>query len=328
MSKKLSISKALREALHEEMTKDENVFIIGEDMAVMGNVFGITKGFLEEFGPKRIYDSPISELGFSGMAVGAAICGMRPVVEWMYVDFASLALDPVMNQAAKLRYMSGGQFNMPIVFRAPIGTGRRNAAQHSQCLESLFVGIPGIKVVCPSTAKDAKGLLKSAIRDNDPVVFLEHRLIYAKKEEIPEEEYTIPLGEADIKREGSDVTVITWSRQVYFALEAAEELEKIGISVEVLDLRSLVPLDWDAIEKSVSKTHRVIVLEEGAVRGGVGAELSAKITERIFDELDAPVHRVGAMNVAAPFCPVLEDEMFPHPEDVVSEVKKIMNIAD
>ena len=185
MSKKLSLSKALREALHEEMIRDENVFIIGEDMAVMGNVFGICKGFLEEFGPKRIYDTPISELGFTGMAVGAAMCGMRPVVEWMYNDFATLCLDPVMNQAAKLRYMSGGQLNMPVVFRAPIGTGRRNAGQHSQCLESLFVGIPGLKVVCPCTAKDAKGLLKSAIRDDDPVVFLEHKLIYAKQEEIP-----------------------------------------------------------------------------------------------------------------------------------------------
>jgi pyruvate dehydrogenase E1 component beta subunit len=325
MTKTLSISKALREGLHEEMVRDENVIVLGEDMAVMGNVFGITTGFLEEFGPNRVMDTPISESGFTGMAVGAAMRGIRPVVEWMYDDFITVCLDPVMNQAAKIRYMTGGQVTVPIVFRAPMGAGRRNAGQHSQCLEALFTHVPGLKVVCPSTAADAKGLLKSAIRDNDPVVFLEHKLLYAKKEEIPEGEYLIPLGKADVKREGKDVTIITWSRQVYFSLDAAKELEKEGIDVEVLDLRTLVPLDWEAVKESVTKTHKVIIVEEGVKRGGVGAELSAQITEELFDELDAPVERVAGLNIVSPFSPPLEDAGFPHPEDIVKAVKKILN---
>jgi pyruvate dehydrogenase E1 component beta subunit len=323
--KKISISKAISEGLHEEMVRDENVIILGEDMGKMGNVFAITQGFQEEFGANRVIDTPISESGFLGMSVGAALVGIRPVAELMYVDFIGVSLDPIMNQAAKMRYMTGGQVHVPMVLRAPMGSGRRNAGQHSQCLESLFTGIPGLKVVCPSTAKDAKGLIKSAIRDEDPVIFLEHRLIYAKKEQIPEEEYTIPLGEADIKREGKDVTVITWSRQVYFALDAAKELEKEGIDVEVLDLRSLVPLDWEAIKKSVCKTHNVVVVHEGARRGGFGGELSAQITEDLFDELDSPVERVAALNVVAPFAPTLEDELFPHPKDIVAAVKKVLN---
>ena len=243
----LRVSKAIREGLHEEMVRDENVIVLGEDMAVMGNVFAITQGFLDEFGPLRVIDTPISESGFTGMAVGMAMRGLRPVVEWMYDDFIGVCLDPVMNQAAKMRYMTGGQVKVPIVFRAPIGAGRRNAGQHSQCLEALFTHIPGLKVVCPSTAADAKGLLKSAIRSDDPVVFLEHKLLYAKKEDIPEGEYLIPLGKADIKRPGKDLTIITWSRQVYFSLEAAETLSSQGIDAEVIDLRSLVPLDWEAI---------------------------------------------------------------------------------
>ncbi len=323
--KKISISKAISEGLHEEMLRDENVIVLGEDMAKMGNVFAITQGFLEEFGPNRVIDTPISESGFLGMSVGAAMRGIRPVAELMYVDFIGVSFDPIMNQAAKMRYMTGGQVHVPMVLRAPMGSGRRNAGQHSQCLESLFTGIPGLKVVCPSTAKDAKGLIKAAIRDEDPVIFLEHRLIYAKKEEIPEEEYIIELGKADIKREGKDVTIITWSRQVYFALEAAEELAKEGIDVEVLDLRSLVPLDWEAIKESVCKTHNVVVVHEGVKRGGFGGELSAQITEDLFDELDAPVERVAALNVVAPFAPTLEDAFFPHPEDITKAVKKLLN---
>lgn len=326
MSRKLSYSKALREGLYEEMKNDENVIVLGEDMATMGSVFGITTGFLDEFGPNRIMDTPISESGFTGMAVGAAMRGVRPVVEWMYNDFISVCLDPVMNQAAKLRYMTGGQVTIPVVFRAPMGAGRRNAGQHSQCLEALFTHIPGLKVVCPATPKDAKGLLKAAIRDNDPVVFLEHKLLYAKKGEVPEEEYIIPLGKADIKREGKDITVITWSRQVLFALDAAEELEKIGVDVEVLDLRTLVPLDWDAIKASIKKTHHVVVVEEGVKRGGIGAELSAEIMEELFDELDAPVERVAGLNIVSPFSPALEDEGYPNEKDIVEAVKKVLNI--
>jgi pyruvate dehydrogenase E1 component beta subunit len=272
-----------------------------------------------------VIETPISELGFTGMAVGAAMRGIRPVVELMYNDFISVSLDPVMNQAAKLRYMTGGQLTMPMVIRAPMGAGRRNAGQHSQCLEALFAHIPGLKVVCPSTAKDAKGLIKAAIRDNDPVIFLEHKLLYAKKEEIPEEEYIIPLGEADVKREGKDITIITWSRQVYFALDAAKELAKSGIDAEVLDLRTLVPLDWEAIKKSVLKTHNVVVVEEGVKRGGFGGEISAQIMEELFDELDSPVERVAGLNIVSPFSPPLEDANFPQVNDIVGAVKKVLN---
>lgn len=325
MSKKLTVSKALREGLHEEMVRDGKVVVLGEDMADMGSVFGITTGFLDEFGPMRVWDTPISESGFTGMAVGMAMRGLRPVVEWMYDDFISCCLDPVMNQAAKLRYMTGGQLTLPLVFRAPMGAGRRNAGQHSQCLESLFVHIPGIKVVCPSTAADAKGLLKAAIRDDDPVVFLEHKLLYAKKEDIPEGEYLVELGKADIKRPGKDLTIITWSRQVYFALEAAEKLAAEGRDVEVLDLRTLVPLDWDAVKQSVSKTHNIIIVEEGVKRGGVGAELSAEIMEDLFDELDSPVVRVAGANVVSPFSPPLEDAVFPQVNDIIAAVRRVLN---
>ena len=285
MSKKITVSKAIGEALHEEMLRDEKVFIMGEDMAVMGNVFAITKGFLEEFGPNRVIDTPISEEGFVGMAVGAAVRGMRPVVELMYDDFATECADPLFNQAAKIRYMTGGQCNVPMVLRAPMGSGRRNAGQHSQSLENFFCHFPGLKVVAPSSAEDAKGLLKTAIRDDDPVVFLEHKLLYAHKEEIPEGEYTIPLGEAKVKREGKDLTIISWSREVNFSLEAAETLAQEGIDVEVLDLRTLVPLDWEAIKASVSKTHRVIIVCEEVKRGSYAGEISAQIAEELLDEL-------------------------------------------
>lgn len=323
--KKISVSAAIREGMREEMLRDENVIMVGEDLGTMGSPFAITLGFLDEFGANRVIETPISESSFTGMSVGAAMRGIRPVVELMYVDFISVAMDPIMNQAAKMRYMTGGQVNVPMVLRAPMGSGRRNAGQHSQCIETLFTHIPGLKVVCPSSAKDAKGLIKAAIRDDDPVIFLEHKLLYAKKEEIPEEEYIIPLGKADIKREGKDVTIITWSRQVYFALEAAEELAKEGIDVEVLDLRTLVPLDWEAIKESVCKTHNVVVVHEGVKRSGFGGELSAQITEELFDELDAPVERVAALNVVPPFAPTLEDAFFPHPEDIIKAVKKVLN---
>lgn len=323
--KKISVSAAIREGMREEMLRDENVIMVGEDLGRMGSPFAITLGFFDEFGANRVIETPISEGSFTGMSVGAAMRGIRPVVELMYVDFIGVAMDQVMNQAAKMRYMTGGQVNVPMVIRAPMGSGRRNAGQHSQCLETLFTHIPGLKVVCPSTAKDAKGLIKAAIRDDDPVIFLEHKLLYAKKEDIPEEEYVIPLGKADIKREGKDVTIITWSRQVFFALEAAEELAKEGIDCEVVDLRSLVPLDWEAIKESVSKTHNVVIVHEGVKRSGYGGELSAQITEELFDELDSPVTRVAALNVVPPFAPTLEDAFFPHPKDIVNAVKNVLN---
>ena len=325
MSKKITVSKAIGEALHEEMVRDEKVFIMGEDMAVMGNVFAITKGFLEEFGPKRVIDTPISEEGFCGMAVGAAMRGMRPVVELMYNDFATVAADPILNQAAKMRYMTGGQCSIPMVLRCPMGSGRRNAGQHSQSLENFFCHFPGLKVIAPCTAKDAKGLIKAAIRDDDPVISMEHKLLYAKKEEIPEEEYIIPLGVADVKREGKDITIITWSREVNFSLEAANTLAAEGIDVEVLDLRTLVPLDWDAIKASVSKTHNVIIVSEEVKRGSYAGEISAQIAEELFDELDAPVERVCGLNIVSPFSPTLEDKNFPHPEDIVAAVKRVLN---
>ena len=325
MSKKISISKAIGEALHEELARDENVIIMGEDMGKMGNVFGITVGFQEEFGKKRVFDTPISESGFCGIAVGAAMRGLRPVVELMYDDFITVAADPILNQAAKMRYMTGGQAKVPMVLRLPMGAGRRNAGQHSQCLENIFCHTPGLKVVAPSSAEDAKGLLKSAIRDDDPVMFMEHKLLYAKKEMIPEGEYTIPLGVAAVKREGTDATIITWSREVYFALDAAEQLAKEGISAEVLDLRTLVPLDWDAIVKSVSKTHNVVIVSEEVKRGSYAAEISAQISEELFDELDAPVERVCGLNIVSPFSPTLEDENFPHPENIAAAVKKVLN---
>lgn len=325
MSKKISISKAIGEAMHEEMVRDKNVIILGEDMGVMGNVFGITRGFRDEFGADRVIDTPISESGFIGMSVGAAMRGMRPVAELMYNDFMTVCADPLLNQAAKMRYMTGGQLTIPMVVRMPMGSGRRNAGQHSQSLEAIFCHMPGLKVIAPSSAKDAKGLLKSAIRDNDPVIFMEHKLLYAHKEEIPDGEYTIPIGEAEVKKEGTDLTIISWSREVDFSLEAAENLAKEGINVEVLDLRTLVPLDWDAIVKSVSKTHNVVVVSEEVKRGSFAGEISAQIAEDLFDELDAPVERVCGLNITSPFSPPLEDVNFPHPADIEKAVKKVLN---
>ncbi len=322
----MSVSQAIREGLREEMRLDKDVIVVGEDLGVMGNPFAITLGFLEEFGPNRVIETPIAESGFTGMAVGAAMRGVRPVVELMYNDFITVALDPVMNQAAKMRYMTGGQVSIPMVIRAPMGAGRRNAGQHSQCLEALFTHIPGLKVVCPSSAADAKALIKASIRDDDPVVFLEHKLLYAVKSEVPEGDNIIPLGQAAVKREGKDVTIITWSRQVFFALEAADELAQSGIDVEVIDLRTLVPLDWDTIKASVNKTHNVVIVEEGVKRGGIGAEISAQIMEELFDELDSPVTRVAGLNVVSPFSPPLEDVVFPHKEDIVAAVKKLVNV--
>ena len=308
--KKITVSKAIREGLLEEMRRDDKMFIMGEDMAVMGNVFAITTGFLDEFGPNRVIDTPISEEGFMGMAVGAAMRGMHPCVELMYDDFVTECADPLFNQAAKLKYMSGGQCSIPLVLRMPMGSGRRNAGQHSQSLEGMVCHFPGLKVVAPSSAEDAKGLIKAALRDPDPVVVMEHKLLYAHKEMIPEEEY---------------VTPISWSREVNFAMEAAEKLAAEGIDVEVLDLRTLVPVDWDAIRESISKTHNAIIVSEEVKRGSYASELSAEISEELFDELDAPVERVCGLNIVSPFSPVLEDKNFPHPDDIYNAVKRVLN---
>lgn len=319
----ITYGQALSEAMREEMVRDEAVFVIGEDMGVMGSVFGLTKGFMEQFGAHRVIDTPISESGFTGMSVGAAIRGLRPVVELMYVDFAGVCFDPIINQAAKMRYMTGGQVSVPMVIRAPQGAGRRNAGQHSQSLEALFTHIPGLKVVLPSTPYDAKGLLKTAIRENDPVMFIEHKLLYATKGEVPEEEYLIPLGKADIKRPGKDVTILAYSRQVQFALQAAKELAELGIDAEVIDLRSLVPLDWETIAASVAKTHRVAIVQEAVQRGGYAGEIAAQIMEQLFDELDASVKRIAGLNVVPPFSPALEDLIYPGPAEIVAGVKAL-----
>lgn len=324
MSRTLFLGQAIREAFLEEMRRDENVIILGEDMGVMGSVFGLTKGLMEEFGEQRIIDTPISENGFTTMAVGAAMRGMRPVVELMYIDFSTTAMDAICNQAAKMRYMTGGKVTVPMVIRAPGGCGRRNAAQHSQSLEAWFTHCPGLKVIAPSTPYDAKGLMKAAIRDDDPVFCVEHKLLYATKGEVPEEEYIIELGKADIKRPGKDVTIIAWSRQVQFALKAAETLAKEGIDAEVIDLRSLVPLDFEAIAQSVRKTHRVVIAQEAPYRGGFAGELSAQIQEKLFDYLDAPVKRVAGANVVIPFSPPLEDAIFPKDAEIAAGAREVL----
>jgi pyruvate/2-oxoglutarate/acetoin dehydrogenase E1 component len=321
----LSMSHAIRAALHEEMLRDQNVIVIGEDAGKKGSAFGITMGLLNEFGPDRVVETPISEAGFVGMAVGAAMRGLRPVVEVMFIDFIGVCMDQVMNQAAKLRYMTGGQVKVPLVIRTLMGCGDRSAGQHSQFLETLFTNIPGLKVVCPSTPAEAKGLMKTAIRDDDPVVFIAHRQLYPIKGEISNEAELISLGEAKVKRAGTDVTIIGWSREVLTALEAARELEKDGIDAEVLDLRSLVPLDWKAIKASVAKTHKVVIAQDGCKRSGYAGEISAQIMEELFGELDAPVLRVAAPNVVAPFSPPLEDAFIPHAADIVIAVKKLLN---
>lgn len=324
MSRKITMIGAIREAIDEEMLRDENVIMLGEDIGELGGPFGSCKGLLEKYGPNRILQTPISEWGFTGISVGAAMRGKRPIAELMYNDFISVCLDPIMNQAAKLHYMTGGQVKIPLVLRAPMGTGRRGAAQHSQNMEAIFAHIPGLKLVCPSTPQDAKGLLKSAIRDDDPVVFLEHKLLYPQKADIDDVVEPIPLGVAACRRQGSDLTILTWSRQTSFSLEAADKLAAQGIQAEVIDLRTLVPLDWDAIRASVQKTHHVLIVEEDVKRCGFGAELAAQISEELFDDLDAPVVRVAALNSSVPFCSELEDEIFPNPDRIADTAAKLM----
>lgn len=325
MSRMITMIGAIREAIDEEMARDENVIMIGEDIsASMGGPFGSCIGLQEKYGVHRLYSTPISEWGFTGIAVGAAMRGKRPIAELMYNDFISVCLDPIMNQAAKLHYMTGGQVKVPMVLRAPMGTGRRGAAQHSQNMEALFAHIPGLKVVAPSTSQDAKALLKAAIRDDDPVVFLEHKFLYPRKMEIDDSVELIPLGSARVRREGTDLTILTWSRQVDFSLEAAEKLAGEGVNAEVIDLRSLVPLDWESIRASVQKTHHVMVVEEDVKRCGFGAELAAQIGGELFDDLDAPVVRVAALNSSIPFSAELEDEIFPNPDRIADAAAKLM----
>jgi len=313
---------ALNEALREEMRRDERVFLIGEDIALYGGSYKVTRDIYKEFGLERVRDTPISEAAIAGAAAGAAMTGLRPIAEIMYIDFSTIAMDQIVNIAAKNRYMFGGKSKVPVVYRTQGGAGRGIAAHHSQSLEAWYVHVPGIFVVMPSTPFDAKGLLKTCIRDDNPVMFIEHKMLYGTEGEIPDQEYTVPLGVADVKREGTDVTIITYSRMVLFALEAAEELAEEGISVEVIDLRTLKPLDIDAIINSVKKTNRAVVVYEGYKTCGVGAEIAALIMEKAFDYLDAPIVRVAGEDVPIPMSPVLEEAAIPSKEKIIEAVKK------
>lgn len=322
--KEITYRDALREALREEMLRSKDVFVMGEDVGVFGGIFGVTSGLLSEFGEDRVRDTPISEAAIAGVAVGAAMMGMRPVAEIMFIDFSTIAMDQIVNQAAKWHYMSGGKLRVPLVVRTVIGKGRRAGAQHSQSLEVWFAHIPGLKVVMPSNPYDAKGLLKSAIRDDNPVIFIEHVLLYNEKGFIPEEEYLVPLGKADIKRSGKDVTVIATSLMVKRALDAAKILEKEGIDIEVIDPRTLRPLDSETILESVKKTGRVLIVHEACVFCGFGAEVAAQISEKAFYYLDAPIVRLGGWDIPIPFSPVLEDVVVPRVEDIVKAVKGLI----
>ena len=309
--RELTFAGAIREALAEEMRRDSRVCILGEDVAEAGTPFKVLSGLVEEFGSERVVDTPISEAGFTGLAVGAAMTGLRPVVDIMFGDFITLTMDQMVNQAAKVHYMSGGKWKVPMVLRTTLGASRRSGAQHSQSLHAWFSHIPGLKVVLPSTPYDAKGLLKSAIRDENPVVFFEDKMMYKLKGPVPTEEYTIPLGVADIKRQGDDITILATSSMVQVALASAEMLDKIGVSAEVIDPRTTWPLDERTLIESAKKTSRAIVVDEGYARYGVTAEIASVIAEGAFHYLDAPVKRIGAMHVPIPFSPPLEDATVP-----------------
>nr|PZN02719.1 MAG: alpha-ketoacid dehydrogenase subunit beta [Bacillota bacterium] len=324
MAEKLYIE-ALREGLREELLRDERVFLMGEDIGIYGGAFGVTKGLVQEFGEERIIDTPISEQAITGMAVGAAVAGMRPVIEIMFWDFITLAMDQLVNQGAKIRYMFGGKAKVPMVLRAPMGCGTGAAAQHSQSFPGVLAHFPGLKVVMPSTPYDVKGLIKAAIRDDNPVVFAEHKLLYRVKGEVPDEDYVIPLGQADVKRRGKDITIVAGSIMVIRALEAAKELEKEGIDVEVIDPRTLKPLDMKTIVDSVKKTGRVLIVEDDPVSFGWGAEVAAGIAgSEAFDYLDAPVRRLGGRDIPIPYNPNLERHAVPQVEDIVGAVKDLL----
>ncbi len=322
--RKLTFAQALNEALKQEMRRDPTIYVAGEDVGRYGGIFGVTAGLLEEFGEERVRDTPITESAIIGSAVGAAAAGLRPVVEIMFIDFIGVALDQLFNQAAKMKYMFGGKAKLPIVVRTTCGAGMCAAAQHSQSLEAWFMHIPGLKVVAPSTPYDAKGLLISSIRDDNPVLFIEHKMLYGIEGEVPEEPYTIPLGVADIKREGKDVTVVATMAMVHKALEAAEDLAKEGIEVEVVDPRTLSPLDKETIINSVKKTHRLVIVHEAVKQAGPGAEIAAIVAEEAFEYLDAPIKRVAAPFTPVPFSPVLENAYIPSKESIISAVKEVV----
>ena len=324
---KMTYREALNQAMCEEMERDDRVFLMGEEVAEYNGAYKVSQGMLDKFGPKRVIDTPITELGFAGLGVGAAMAGLRPIIEFMTWNFAILAMDQIVNAAAKMHYMSGGQYKVPMVFRGPGGAAARVAAQHSQSLENWMANVPGLKVVMPSNPADAKGLLKSAIRDDDPVVFIENEISYGDVGEVPDSEYLVPLGKADVKRQGTDITIVAHSRMVSFALAAADELAKQGIAAEVVDPRTIKPLDEATILASVAKTNRAVVVEEGWRFAGIGAEISARIMERGFDDLDAPVARVTGKDVPMPYAANLERMALPSVAEIVEAARVVCNRA-
>ena len=322
--RELSYREALREAMAEEMERDERVFLMGEEVGHYNGAYKVSEGLLDRFGERRIVDTPIAETGFAGVGIGAAMVGLRPIIEFMTWNFSLCAFDQLVNNAAKLRYMSGGQITLPIVFRGPGGAAHQLAAQHSQVVENLYAYVPGLKVIAPATPHDAKGLLKSAIRDDNPVVFIEGEVLYGRKGPVPDEDYIIPLGKGDIKREGKDVTLVAWSKMLQVVLDAANELAKNGIEAEVIDPRTIRPLDEEIILTSVRKTNRCVIVEEGWPFAGAGAEVAYRVMSKAFDYLDAPVSRVTGEDVPMPYAKNLEHLVVPNVEKVVAAVQRVL----
>ncbi|MDT0648926.1 pyruvate dehydrogenase complex E1 component subunit beta [Autumnicola edwardsiae] len=322
--KTIQFREAVQQAMSEEMRKDDTIYLMGEEVAEYNGAYKASKGMLDEFGPERIIDTPISELGFSGIGVGSAMNGNRPIIEFMTFNFSLVGIDQIINNAAKMRQMSGGQFNIPIVFRGPTGSAGQLGATHSQAFESWYANCPGLKVIVPSNPYDAKGLLKSAIRDNDPVIFMESEQMYGDKGEVPEEEYVIEIGKADIKREGTDVTIVSFGKIIKEAYKAAEELEKEDISCEIIDLRTIRPMDHETILESVKKTNRLVILEESWPFGNISTEITYQVQEKAFDYLDAPIIKINTADTPAPYSPVLLKEWLPNSDDVIKAVKKVM----
>ncbi len=325
--REIQFREALREAMNEEMRRDESVFLMGEEVAEYNGAYKVSQGMLDEFGEKRVIDTPIAELGFAGIGVGAAMNGLRPIVEFMTWNFAILAADQIINSAAKMLQMSGGQYNVPIVFRGGNGQAGQLAATHSQSFESFYAHVPGLKVITPSNPYDAKGLLKAAIRDNDPVVFLESEKMYGDKGEVPEGEYLLPIGKADVKREGTDVTIVSFGKIIKEAYKAADELQKEGISAEIIDLRTIRPIDYDTLIESVKKTNRMVILEESWPLSSISTELTYMVQKRAFDHLDAPIIRLTQSDTPFPFATSLIEAALPHAADVIRAVKEVMYVT-
>ncbi|MCA6075387.1 pyruvate dehydrogenase complex E1 component subunit beta [Fulvivirga sedimenti] len=325
--REIQFREALGEAMSEEMRRDEKVFLMGEEVAEYNGAYKVSQGMLDEFGPNRVIDTPIAELGFAGVGVGAAMNGLRPIIEFMTFNFSLVAIDQVINSAAKMMSMSGGQFNIPMVFRGPTGNAGMLSSQHSQNFENWYANTPGLKVVVPSNPYDAKGLLKSSIRDNDPVIFMESELMYGDKGEVPESEYLIPIGSADIKREGEDVTIVSFGKTMKVLYEAADELAKDGISAELIDMRSVRPLDYATVVNSVKKTNRLVIVEEAWPLAAISSEITYHVQKYAFDFLDAPVHRVNSMDVPLPYAPTLIDAILPNAKRTIEAVKSVMYVS-